>query len=558
MAGMSRQGLFRIHAWIGLNLGFLLFVICFSGTVAVFSTELTWLVDPPTRVTPPATSTPTLSWQDLHDRVAHANPHALVAHLIASPGPRFPARAVVAYGPGDTRLVLIDPYSGKLLAQKSSFNLESFFRIFHKQLYVVPTIFGFHGTLIVGAFAVALLLGAITGLISIKRWWRALYTLRFGRSKRLFWSDAHRLTGVWALMVTILLSATGIWYLAETILHDTGTLTESSPEVRLDPADLREAPATLQPLDLDKAVRLAKAAFPALAIKRIALPVEPDAPLTFVGQADAWLVRDRANHVQMNPYTGEILDIRRGETLDPLARWIETADPLHFGTFAGLVSQIIWFAAGLLICGGLLAGLYGAWMRLRQRQGRTHKHRIAAAVAVVPALALLVAGAFGAWVYGGAPLRTAQRAVTAAPLYQDALGPWRISIDRLDVAGKRSSRVTVSVRFQGRTYPNLARAEYSVGHAGTIQMKPAKRFFDRLLIAERCPPQSDHACRLNLRLTEWTGRVHAIDVNLMSQPAQQTALPLAAGPGTGETSILVIFALCLLLPLIGWIRLQFL
>jgi len=37
---LSRKRLYSLHAWLGLQLGLLLFIICFSGTVAVFTPEI--------------------------------------------------------------------------------------------------------------------------------------------------------------------------------------------------------------------------------------------------------------------------------------------------------------------------------------------------------------------------------------------------------------------------------------------------------------------------------------------------------------------------------------
>ncbi|MFN4276661.1 MAG: PepSY-associated TM helix domain-containing protein [Ferrovibrio sp.] len=338
-----RRGLFRIHAWIGLQFGFLLFAVCFTGTLAVLSAELTWLADPQLRAggQAPADSAP-LSWQRLHDVVAAAHPQAAILYLHAPEGPRSVARAVIAYGPQDYRWVPVDVTQGYAVRDhRSSFGLQSFLRILHKQFYLVPAVIGIHGTLIVGALGLPLLLAVFTGLVSVKRWWRAMRQVRRGRSARLFWSDLHRFAGLWAALVTLLLALTGLWYFAETILERSGLLHEDGPRVRLSAAVMEQRPALLPPSDLNRAALVAQAAWPGLRLTQLALPVRGDDALVFTGPAEAWLVRDRANKILIDPFAYTVLQAQHGEDLPAGQRWIETADPLHFGSFAGLGSKLV-------------------------------------------------------------------------------------------------------------------------------------------------------------------------------------------------------------------------
>nr|WP_298684313.1 PepSY-associated TM helix domain-containing protein [uncultured Dongia sp.] len=558
MAEARRKILFRIHAWIGLNLGYLLFIICFSGTMSVFSSELNWLADPALQVAAPAEDRTPISWQQMKEVVSTAYPQALPLYLSAAGDDHSVARALISYGPSDYRTVLINPYSGDVQGLKSGFNLVSFFRIFHKQFYIVRSDFGFHGTLIVGTCAILLLGAVITGLLSIKRWWRAFLTLRIGRSPRLFWSDLHRLTGVWALLIGILLSLTGIWYWTEQILTDTGVVIEEARPIRLEAAVQRRLPLSIAPLDLDHAAELARAAYPDLVITQVALPAQPGHPLTFSGHAGAWIVRDHADRVEMDPYSGAILDIRRVADLGAWPRWIDTADPLHFGTFAGVTSQIIWLLAGLLICSGILAGLYGTWLRLRQK-GVLRRRRHVAALAVAPTLVVLCAGILGTCLYGGHTLSTAQRALAAAPAAGTELGPWRFSILLSEAADELPEEGNASLIFDGPGQPTFSNAFFWVGNEPMpANPRPAKRVVDRIFvqIPQSCvdrPP----TCQLNLSVMDWRGNSHATRFTLPAPAAASwTVVPTADGVTLGEATMIGFFVLISLLPLLGWLRLQ--
>lgn len=84
--------------------------------------------------------------------------------------------------------------------------------------------------------------------------------------------------------------------------------------------------------------------------------ITEDNGVIFLGQDRAWLVRDRANGVAIDGKSGRVLMTLDGRELTAHQRISEMADPLHFGTFGGLATKVIWFLFGTILTGMSVTG----------------------------------------------------------------------------------------------------------------------------------------------------------------------------------------------------------
>lgn len=361
----SRRTWFRIHGWLGLNLGLLLFICCFSGTVATLSHEIDWLLNPAMRAG--SRGPDAWSWERWRTAVTARHPQASLLQLAAPPDDGWAARAMIAYGPGDLRHVYVHPDTGEVQGTFSQFNVARFFRSFHKQFYIYPGALP-HGVYAVGPLAVVLLLSALSSLLFYTIRWDDLLLRQRAASTRTWWSSLHRATGVWTLLFTLVFALTGVWYLVERAAADAG-MPIGGAEVLASARSVEAADAAARP-DLDTLVRQARAAFPAFDVQSMFLPRRAGVAVTLYGQADAWLVRGTANYVIVDPYGGRVLEQRDATDLPLGARLMQTADPLHFGDFGGLPTKLLWFAAGLLISLSVLAGVRIWYLRVHQSRGR--------------------------------------------------------------------------------------------------------------------------------------------------------------------------------------------
>ena len=103
-----------------------------------------------------------------------------------------------------------------------------------------------------------------------------------------------------------------------------------------------------------------------VAITAVYLPYAPGDPVTVQGQWQAWLVRERTNAAFIDPVTNASLGLRVAHGMGVGERIVHTADPLHFGTFGGLVTKLIWVVFGLMLTAMAATGAYIYAKRTKQ------------------------------------------------------------------------------------------------------------------------------------------------------------------------------------------------
>ena len=346
----------RVHSWAGLKLAIFMTFVLGTGTLAVFAHEIDWLITPAMRASPQ--DGPRASWGVLAAAAAKAEPHGRLTTLYAPIDPWFAAEAWVDMGKGPRRRVYIDPWSGQVTGTHGWANVHRFLRQIHRHL-MLPTKIGIP---LVSSLALLLLASLVTGIVSYKKWWRGFFRLPRGGNARRLSGDLHRLFGLWSLWFVTLIALTGVWYLVETLGGNAAVPKLVKVETVL-PGPTGAA--------LDRLVATARRVRPQLAIREIRFT--KDNGVLLLGQDRAWLVRDRANGVAIDPADNHVLTSLDGSNLDVHQRISEMADPLHFGTFGGLATKMVWFLFGTMLTAMSVTGviIYAKRLEKAERHRRT-------------------------------------------------------------------------------------------------------------------------------------------------------------------------------------------
>jgi uncharacterized iron-regulated membrane protein len=378
---------YRLHHLFGLKLSLFMAFVCATGTLATVSHEIEWLLFPEVRASVPADAEP---WGQMWEAAKARHPDGWVRGISSydrSDSSYFARVASVALADGREVNLLLDPSTATVTGEQAGTSFHAFMRALHYTLFA-PGDWSFY---LVTGLGFVLLGSLVTGLLVYKRFWRGLLRRpRTGRGVRTLLGDLHRLAGLWALPFSLLIALTSIWYFAERA----GVDWESSPPANA--SLLRSQPGAAE---VDRWVATAREAMPGLKITGIFLPWSDGDPVVVQGEWQAWLVRERTNAAFLDPVTGRLLGLRAAHKLGAGERLVHTADPLHFGNFAGLAGKLLWMLFGLMLTGLAVSGALINGQRLTgsKEAGLTRSWGRSLGLALLPTLLLI--GAVPAYFY---------------------------------------------------------------------------------------------------------------------------------------------------------------
>jgi uncharacterized iron-regulated membrane protein len=361
MATPLRDVARTLHLWLGLATGLVVTVVCATGAILAFETEIVRGGHPGYyRVAGEGSKVPL---QQALDSLAAALPDAKLTGIVVQNDPR----ATWEFNYGSAGRAYVDPYTGAILA--TGVRRPAFFsrtQELHRWL-LAPEV----GRPIVGAATVAFVFILGLGLIL---WWPktrgalkarinpfAVFSKHGGGRRKLH--DLHVSLGIWLFLPLLVMALTGLpegYRWATRFLY----VVTNSPEQP--PAPTSTSDTTLATLDAERALRIGSEALGDAKQWTLRLPARPTGAISVVATPlDAW--HDRVvDQVYLDRVTGEELRLDRWNDLAPGFRARRSIYPWHFGTIWGLPSKVVAFLACLLGATFPLTGF------LMYRAGRRH------------------------------------------------------------------------------------------------------------------------------------------------------------------------------------------
>ncbi|MEM1411590.1 MAG: PepSY-associated TM helix domain-containing protein [Pseudomonadota bacterium] len=348
-----RVRIYDAHSWTGISLGLFLFVVCFTGSVAMFHNELMSWEDPNRRI---ALSDAPVSGDELMRTWAAEYPLEDIEFISlwypTDREPYFQGRLTIHQDEGGDlfKQRRWNSQSGELLPDRES-GLSTWLLGIHRDL-MWPDVLGGRtiGRGLVGIAGIIMLLSIVTGIITHRKILREFFTFRRTRTVRLKWKDAHNVLGTWTLPFSIMIAFSGAWLgIVALLLPITGALVFKGDTAKLieivAPGPGGRTGEAMSPISFDE-----------LALRR-----HPESGKKLAGVfVTNW--GDSAARYQLSYYPDGELKYYEVEQLDasgetvplvgtlaPMAssRVVASLSPLHYGTYGGLALKYLYFALGI-------------------------------------------------------------------------------------------------------------------------------------------------------------------------------------------------------------------
>lgn len=354
-----------LHGWLGLPVWAFLFVICLTGSVATVSEEIVWLSDPAARSNPPSSDAHKLAYDDVLTRVEEQIPGVAVMYLGIPVKDIHALQIYLSRPDGREAMVYVNPYTGTIQGEKSSFDLRQTLRELHGWLLIPFTERHSLGWYLVSAMSIPLMASLITGLLVYKKFWRAILKprLRVSQGSRIFWGDLHRLVGLWSVPFISVMSVTAMWFLIQAAMEDSGYKLPGNiepPQISRRFIALGPTRDMVQRVGVDDAIRIAAERLPGLVPAYVTFPTIAADPIEVAGRSHAFPLILEAAYI--SPYDGKVLSTRSLGRRSISALFTESMRPLHTGDFAGLPLKLIYFGFGLLLTTMVFSGML-VWTR---------------------------------------------------------------------------------------------------------------------------------------------------------------------------------------------------
>ncbi|MBP5972958.1 PepSY domain-containing protein [Brasilonema sp. CT11] len=352
-----RDIVFYLHQYIGFFVGLLLIVIGLTGSLLVFEQDFDhfMIAQQYGHITPKPVQV--LSPEDVVNTIQAGRSDQKLYRLYLPNAPSSPYVGQLSSTDGQGIEVFVNPYTGAIMGERIGETLIGMILNLHYSLIAGET-----GTIIVGIAAFLMCILTITGFILWPGWRKLIagFKIKLDAHPQRANFDIHKVTGIITVVFLFFTSFTGFcWNLygfTEPIIYAV-TFTPKPSEPISKPISGKST------LNLTQQLKIANAALPSAVTKSIYFPGKPENALQIRMKLPQESSDYGDSNVYLDQYTGEVLRVDNALKLPLGSRVLNSFTPLHYGTFGGLSTRILYVFVGLAPLVLFITAFMMSWYR---------------------------------------------------------------------------------------------------------------------------------------------------------------------------------------------------
>ncbi|AHF14045.1 PepSY-associated TM helix domain-containing protein [Niabella soli] len=350
--GNARKFINDIHLWLGLGSGIVLFLVCLSGTIYTFRTEIEERLNREVYFVKDYQGKQALSLDSLLATVEKSTQNKISAVTIPSNAEKawsFSAKPKGKEG-GRGKTILVNPYTGTIAGDTQTGSSRFFMTVMkmHRWLLMEQGT----GRIIVGVatviFALMLLSGIILWLPRRFRYWKQGLTILFrGKWKRIN-HDLHNTLGFYAFIFLLIMALTGLCWSFEGYRSGASKILGAEIFGSKKEKPVQAANSAGMMLSPDAALKIAAGQLNYAGVTRLGFPEAKTVTFTVSkNNSNAWNTA-AADKLVIDAYSGSILKKEAFASKTTGQKIAASIRSIHTGEIYGMFSKIIYFICCLI------------------------------------------------------------------------------------------------------------------------------------------------------------------------------------------------------------------
>lgn len=343
-----------LHLWMGIGAGLILFVVCLTGTIYTFRTEIEEWLEPEKYFVAVPEGEQTMQAEDLISQVETTLDVGKVGSITI---PADPERAYVfnIKKEGERRgsNYYVNPYSGEITGDGQSVASGFFSTVFrlHRWLLLDTEV----GRPIVGWATVIFAFLVLTGLViwfpqRLKSWKQGLKIKWNGNWKRIN-HDLHNALGFYSSFFLLIMALTGLfwsfdWY-RDGLYAVLGVENNRGPREKQEGTENAPKPEGAT-MTLAELLAIADDELNYTGNYRISLPNEQQTAIAISKNKTGFFAPAAGDQLSLDPYTGAVTSKEIFSEKPFNQRVARSIKALHIGNVYGTFSKIIYFISCLI------------------------------------------------------------------------------------------------------------------------------------------------------------------------------------------------------------------